>query len=102
MERASAQLPVIVSEFGGRSGPSKSAPADNWLLHVLQAIQAHQWSFTAWDLHPAAGPTLISDWNYTPSPQFGVYVKQALAGTLPVYTPPARPTHEIAKPAAME
>jgi endoglucanase len=91
MEQASARLPVIVTEFGGDSGPSKVMPADNWLLHVLQAIEDHQWSYTAWDLHPAAGPTLISDWNYTPSPRFGVFVKQALAGTLPAYTPPAQP-----------
>jgi hypothetical protein len=88
MEQATAKLPVIVSEFGGNSGPGKRAPADNWLLHVLQAIDDHQWSYTAWDLHPAAGPVLISDWNYTPSPRYGVFVKQALAGTLPVYTPP--------------
>jgi hypothetical protein len=89
LEKAAAKLPVIVSEFGGNSGPSRRVPADNWLLHVLQAIDDHRWSFTAWDLHAAAGPTLISDWNYTPSPRFGVYVKQELAGTLPRYTPPA-------------
>jgi hypothetical protein len=40
-------------------------------------------------LHCAAGPTLISDWNYTPSPRYGVFVKQVLAGTLPAYTPAA-------------
>jgi hypothetical protein len=57
-------------------------------LHVLQAIQDHQWSYTAWDLHPRAGPTLISNWNYTPSPRFGIFVKQMLDGTLPPYTPP--------------
>jgi hypothetical protein len=91
MEKATATLPVMVSEFGGNSGPSKRAPADNWLLHVLQAIEDHQWSYTAWDLHRAAGPTLISDWNYTPTPRYGVFVKEALAGTLPVYTPPAAP-----------
>jgi len=89
MERAAARLPVIISEFGGDSGPSQRAPDDNWLRHVLQAIQEHQWSYTAWDLHPRAGPDLISDWNYTPSPRFGVFVQQALAGTLPAYTPPA-------------
>ena len=89
MEAATAKLPVIVSEFGGNSGPSKMAPNDNWLLHVLQAIEEHQWSYTAWDLHPHAGPRLISDWDYTPSLRYGVYVKQALAGTLPPYTPPA-------------
>jgi hypothetical protein len=88
IEVAAAKLPVIVSEFGGNSGPGKKVPDDNWLLHVLQAIEDHQWSYTAWDLHRAAGPTLILDWNYTPSPRFGVFVKQALAGTLPAYTPP--------------
>jgi hypothetical protein len=81
MEKAAAKLPVIVSEFGGDAGPSRAVPADNWLLHVLQALNAHQWSWIAWDLHPAAGPSLISDWSYTPTAKFGVYVKQALAGT---------------------
>jgi hypothetical protein len=96
MELASAKLPVIVTEFGGNSGPSKMEPDDNWLLHVLQAIQEHQWSYTAWDLHRSAGPRLISDWNYTPSPRFGVFVKQALDGTLSPYTPPP-PTNSPAK-----
>ncbi len=81
MEEASAKLPVIVTEFGGNSGPSRVVPSDDWLLHVMQALDDHQWSWTAWDLHPGAGPILISDWNYTPSARFGVYVKQALAGT---------------------
>ena len=87
LEKAAAKVPVIVTEFGGNSGPSKRDPSDNWLLHVLQAIEDHQWSYTAWDLHRSAGPALISDWNYTPSPLFGVFVKQALAGTLPKYPP---------------
>ena len=91
MEKASAKLPVIVTEFGGDSAPSKRVPADNWLLHVLQALDDHQWSYTAWDLHPAAGPTLISDWNYTPTPNYGAFVKQSLVGTRPAYTPPAAP-----------
>lgn len=98
MEVAAAKLPIIVSEFGGSGGPhrraSRSGPPpkpgdDDWFLHVLQALQDHRWSWIAWDLHPTAGPTLISDWNYTPTPDFGVYVKQALAGTLPRYTPPS-------------
>ena len=91
MEKATAKLPVMVSEFGGNSGPSKRVAADNWLLHVMQAIQDHKWSYTAWDLHRSAGPTLIADWNYTPTPNYGVYVKQLLAGTLPAYTPPPEP-----------
>jgi hypothetical protein len=147
MEKATATLPVIVSEFGGNSGPSRMNPQDNWLRHVLQAIEDHHWSYTAWDLHPSAGPTLIfnddplppsapgasitnSDtavstmtftnsaggtnglgagvgafgarrgrgrvrrdpnlpFTYTPTSNFGVFVKEALDGTLPKYTPTA-------------
>ncbi len=99
MEEASAKLPILIGEFGGSGGPQRrvglwnSSPAnamgDDWLLHVLQAIADHNWSFTAWDLHPSAGPTLISDWEYTPTPDFGVFVKQLLVeGKLPRYTPP--------------
>ncbi len=99
MEEATAKFPVIISEFGGSGGPHRrtgwwgqspsTAIGDDWLLHVLQAIQDHNWSFTAWDLHPTAGPVLISDWNYTPTPDFGVYVKELLVtGKLQKYTPP--------------
>ena len=100
MEKATAKLPAIVSEFGGSGGPNRRVgrsggaikpSGDDWLLHVLQVIQDHNWSWTAWDFHPQAGPTLISDWNYTPTPDFGIFVKQMLAGTLPCYTPPAVP-----------
>ena len=79
MEQASAKLPVIVTEFGGNSGPSKVVPSDDWLLRVLRALDEHRWSWIAWDLHTGAGPTLISDWDYTPTPRFGVHVKQVLA-----------------------
>ena len=100
MEQATAKLPVMVSEYGGSGGPNRRAGrfgapgraaspgGDDWLLHVMQALQDHNWSWIAWDFHPAAGPTLISGWDYTPTPDFGVFVKQALAGTLPKYTPP--------------
>jgi hypothetical protein len=80
MEAASSKLPVIVSEFGGNAGPGRMVPEDNWLLHVMRSLDEHRWSWTAWDLHTSARPNLISDWNYTPTPNFGVYVKQALAG----------------------
>jgi hypothetical protein len=85
MEKASAKLPVIVTEFGGNAGPGKVDPTDNWLLHVLRALDEHHWSWTAWDFHPGARPSLISDWGYAPTPDFGVEVKQAL-GTKPQLT----------------
>jgi endoglucanase len=88
MEAATKKIPVIVSEFGGQS-TRPGQQGDIWVRRVLQALHDNNWNWTAWDLHPAAGPTLISDWNYTPTPKFGVLVKQALEGTLPAYTPPA-------------
>jgi hypothetical protein len=99
MEEASAKFPIIISEFGGSGGANRrqgwwgqspsTAMGDDWLLHILQGIQDHNWSFTAWDLHTTAGPVLIADWNYMPTPDFGVYVKELLVtGKLPKYTPP--------------
>ena len=88
MEKATATLPVIVSEFGAEGRGFGGARGEPWLRQTLQALEDHAWDWTAWDLHPAAGPRLISDWKYTPTPAFGAWVKQALAGTLPRYVPP--------------
>ena len=71
MEAATAKVPVIVSEFGGQG---------KWLKDTMAAMKAHHWNWIAWDLHPQAGPDLISDWNYTPTSDFGTAVKKALAG----------------------
>lgn len=103
MEKAAEKLPIVISEFGGayfRPGETLPRPRrgfggmrrndGDWLMRVLQAIEDHQWSYTAWDFHPAAGPTLITGWDYEPTPHFGVYIKLMLAGTLPRYTPPAQ------------
>ena len=89
METASAKVPIIVSEFGGKVGPERKTASDNWLLHVMNALHEHQWSWVAWDMHTMAGPSLISDWNYTPTEQFGIYVKKMLSENMaPEYNPP--------------
>jgi hypothetical protein len=87
MEKATQQLPVIVSEFGSDPQARGEITGEQWVRRMLQALHDHDWNWTAWDLHPSAGPRLISDWNYTPTPTFGRWVKQALSGTLPPYTP---------------
>lgn len=78
METSTAKFPVIVSEFGSDPTGGAGKTGAEWVDAVIAAIDGHQWSYTAWDLHPAAGPTLISDWNYTPTSHFGVAVKKAL------------------------
>jgi hypothetical protein len=86
MESATKALPVIVSEFG----PPGTAE-EPWLRRVLQALEDHQWDWTAWDMHPAASPCLIKDWTYTPTSFFGHWVKLALEDKLPRYTPTSEP-----------
>jgi hypothetical protein len=98
MKEAAAKFPIIISEFGGVGGPNRRktwwgenpsvAIGDDWLLHLLQGIYDNNWSFTAWDMHPSAGPTLIADWNYMPTQDFGVYVKKLLVTGKFGYTPP--------------
>ncbi len=89
MEAATAKLPVIVSEFGSDPRGGAGLSGEQWVRRVLDVLESHEWNWTAWDLHPAAGPRLISDWKYTPTPHFGAWVKLALIGTLPALTPPA-------------
>lgn len=78
METASRQIPIIVSEFGAEARRGSPQTASAWVEQVLKALKDHDWNWVAWDLHPAAGPRLVSDWSYTPTPSFGVPVKQAL------------------------
>jgi len=67
-----------MSEFGANNqGPDIGKP-NAWVAAVVKAMEDRKCHWTAWDLHPAAGPTLISDWKYTPTPSFGSIVKAAL------------------------
>jgi hypothetical protein len=90
IEAAAAKIPVIVSEFGNNAParPAGTRPTDpsspsnrnrDWLAQTIETLRKLHLSWVAWDMHPAAGPTLIRDWNYTPTPTFGVLVKQELA-----------------------
>lgn len=83
MERATKELPVIVSEFGSDPKGGAGLSGEQWVRKMLDALEQHEWAWTAWDLHPGAGPTLISDWKYTPTPDFGALVKQALRDDRP-------------------
>ncbi len=49
-----------------------------WAKDMIGTIQKHRLNWTAFSFHPRCGPMVISDWNYTPTPYWGIYVKQAL------------------------
>lgn len=95
MKAAAKEMPIIISEFGTEErGPSAAGPgAEKWVIDMLQALHESDWDWIAWDMHPQAGPRLISDWKYTPTPKFGAHVKKALAIPVPGSNvpPPGRP-----------
>lgn len=51
-----------------------------WPPDMLGLIQKYKLHWTGFSFHPRCGPMVISDWNYTPTPYWGVFVKEALAG----------------------
>lgn len=89
MEVAARRFPILIGEFGAEGRASGGGRGEEWVRLVLQALQDHDWHWTAWVFHPHAGPRMLTDWNYTPTPGFGRWVKMALDGTLPHYTPGA-------------
>ena len=81
------RLPLIVTEFGSLEKswpfpPSWHTNDEGWNRETLRTLEAHHWNWVAWDMHPYAEPCLITGWNYTPTPSFGVWVKQALEKNL--------------------
>ena len=70
--------PVYIGEVGCQPNPSIIYP-NIWAPEIIQYINSHNLSWTAWSFHPSAYPCLISDWNYTPTSYWGVYVKDALS-----------------------
>ena len=51
-----------------------------WAPKILACIQAYRLNWTAWSFHTNAAPCVISDWDYTPTPAWGAFVRAALYG----------------------
>jgi hypothetical protein len=88
---AAAKYPIFVGEVGTPPDWTKFSfipPAERyedlskgeWAPDMIGLIQKYKLNWTAFSFHPKAGPCVISDWNYTPTPYWGVFVKEALAG----------------------
>jgi hypothetical protein len=83
LEAFARKFPVIVTEFGSLSSswpfPKEwNCTDEKWNREMIGVLEDHRWNWTAWDFHPTAAPCLISGWSYAPTPEFGVWVKQAL------------------------
>ncbi|MFA6288010.1 MAG: cellulase family glycosylhydrolase [Opitutaceae bacterium] len=83
---AAAKYPILVGEVGADTHKMSFIPLDiqespyTWVPDMLGFIQKHRLNWTAWCFHPKATPVMISDWKYTPTPFWGVFAKEALAG----------------------
>jgi hypothetical protein len=87
MENFAQKYPIIATEFGSIESKwpfpkTWNYNDEKWNREMIGVLETHHWSWTAWDFHTTAWPCLISDWNYTPTPNFGVWVKQALEKNL--------------------
>ena len=89
---AAAKYPIFVGEVGCPDSWDgyKFIPENEryetlgagcpWPEDVIGMFQKYKLNWTGFSFHPHCGPQAISDWNYTPTPNWGVYVKDALAG----------------------
>jgi hypothetical protein len=81
-----ARHPLFLGEVGAEIQklsfipPERQEDPYTWSPDMLAAIQQHHLNWTAWNFHPKSTPRVILDWNYTPTPFWGDFVKRALAG----------------------
>jgi hypothetical protein len=80
------KYPVLFGENGGNVKKMSFIPAEQqedvekWVPRFLGIVQKYKIHWTAFSFHPGASPVLISDWDYTPTPEWGAFAKRALAG----------------------
>jgi len=83
MDAFAQKFPIIVTEFGSLSShwpfpKDWNYTDEKWNREMIRVLEDRRWNWTAWDFHPTAEPCLISGWDYTATPEFGVWVKRAL------------------------
>ncbi len=78
--------PIFVGECGGDAKKMNFIKAEDqedpntFCPDLLGFIQEHKLHWTGFCMHTGATPRLLLDWDYTPTPFWGAYVKRALAG----------------------
>jgi hypothetical protein len=78
--------PIFLGEVGADIHKMDFIPLNDqedpytFIPDMLGFTQKYRIHWTGWCFHPKATPCLLLDWNYTPSPYWGVFAKEALAG----------------------
>jgi endoglucanase len=71
--------PVMIGEIGiSPEGPWGAAMKPSWLTDMLDWMDANKLNWAGWCFHTAAGPSMISDWQYTPTEYHGAVVKKRI------------------------
>jgi endoglucanase len=80
------KYPILSGENGANTKKISFIPenqqedAATWVPRFLGMVQKYHLHWTGFSFHPKASPILISDWDYTPTPEWGAFAKRALAG----------------------
>lgn len=74
----SRTLPVFVGEWGGMVSRDGEPGFFEKFIQCLRDNE--QLSWTAWDLHPTAGPTLIRNWDYEPTEAGRIVIDELRSG----------------------
>lgn len=71
--------PILIGECGylDRGGNELYL---TWTPKMLDWMDTNKYNWTGWCLNPNNGPTLIMDWNFAPTKEWGAYAKQRLLG----------------------
>jgi hypothetical protein len=79
-----AKHPIFIGEVGcsdkKMSFEKELKDPYKWAPDMIACIQKYKLNWTAWSFHPKASPCVLSDWNYTPTPYWGTFVRDALNG----------------------
>lgn len=80
------KYPILVGECGCSVNKMSFIPAAaqedpyTWAPDAIGLIQKYHLNWTAWSFHTSASPVLLQNWDYAPTPYWGEFVKEALAG----------------------
>jgi endoglucanase len=83
---AAEKYPLFLGEVGADVKkmsflpPERQEDPATWVPDMLAVIQKYRLNWTGWSFHTWATPVMLSDWNYTPTPFWGLPAKEALAG----------------------
>ena len=83
---AAEKFPILMGEVGAQDKPmpfekaEDFVPPEEWVSDMLGLIQERRLNWTAWSFHPKCSPCLLLNWDYEPTPYWGVPAKRALSG----------------------